>query len=855
MKKRLLKILLFIILFVPFFNVSATSHSMITISTDSFSSADTSRDYYIGYSNTHNFSKMYFHQIITDDGESYLAYCLDDGMTAPTAQGQIYSANYNWDQAFYNKTGAVLSEKQFNTLRNIMAVSLQLSGESVGDFVNYSDNTAKKGVLATQILIWEIMDGVRDDYRLSNYNSESPNTYDFVKTDPELKTIYENIVNAAWELDESNLPTSLGKTYIMHWNDGKGKYSVSGINVGLFTPSLYDGDLDVDNNEGNLTITSTEVIEEESTIQLQRIVGALYDRIRPEEIHYEPSSSSINSLHVFKFDQPTGRQKVLLGFYRGLDKGELKVKSEKGKFRITKKDTTTNKTIKGAEFKLYKCSSQTKCDTKETATIDMKNKDISDYVTIRKSGLYLIKETVVPSGYEKINDFYVTFTINDDGGVSATVDSSAKNVTKVTEGNTINLVIGNDAKYFNIKKIDGRDSKTQIKGAEFQIKKSDGTIMKFNQVSNGKYRYDSNGTITSLKSNDLSTYQVSGLPVGEYILEEKSVPYPYVLQGKQAERETKFRIDKNDFLQVYNYSTNKFIKASDVTITVKNFKTRISIIKTGLKSKIIPGVTFELYDKNKQNQIPLRYENGEYIYNSGGTPIQLVTNSNGLITINYLPEGTYYLKETSTPVDSGLVIDPNNQFTQVEVFVNRNDATPYNYRKEVRNGKGTFCFYKIDEDGNYLDSGKFKLQMYNVNTSKYEDKALIFNQDKTYTIDETSKSDIYTFSPISEGQTCFVDINAKGKYRIVEIEAPEGFVLPSVSETQAEIVINEYGYANGDALLINKKVKTGEGAQAQAELIINIQTGQNRVHYILALVTIIAIISGLIIYKKKIDKK
>ena len=43
------------------------------------------------------------------------------------------------------------------------------------------------------------------------------------------------------------------------------------------------------------------------------------------------------------------------------------------------------------------------------------------------------------------------------------------------------------------------------------------------------------------------------------------------------------------------------------------------------------------------------------------------------------------------------------------------------------------------------------------------------------------------------------------KYRIVEIEAPEGFILPELSETQAEIVINENGYAQGDSVIINKK--------------------------------------------------
>ena len=217
--------------------------------------------------------------------------------------------------------------------------------------------------------------------------------------------------------------------------------------------------------------------------------------------------------------------------------------------------------------------------------------------------------------------------------------------------------------------------------------------------------------------------------------------------------------------------------------------------------------------------------------------------------------GTYYLKEISTPVDSGLIIDPDNEWTKLTVSVKRSSATAYNITKEIRNAKGTFCFYKIDEDGNYLDSGKFKLQMYNTKTSKYEDKSLIFNSDKTYKIDATNKSDLYVFSPVSGGQTCFVDVDAKGKYRIVELEAPKGFLLPSSSEAMAEIEINEYGYASGDAVIMNRKIKVGTGANAQAEFIVNIQTGQDRINYIIIISSVVLLIGILIYVNKRIDKK
>ena len=842
--KKILKALNFIfvsILFLLPISAQAATHNIYSVSTDSFSTADVSRSYNIGYGNTYKFTKTYFHQI-TDGDTKILAHCLDDGLHAPSgASGKISSSD---TATLYNKGGSQIQDWQLNILKNIMAASYQYSG-NVSSLTTASP-TIKKNVLATQILVWEVMDGVRSDYSTSNYNSASPNTYDFVKTDSELQTIYENILSNASKLAGNNKPSSFGKTYILHWDDNKEAYTLNGdISIGEYRIDSFDSSKltaeisNTVNSQNYISITSKNEITTPQTVKLKFSKGS--------------TLNDANRFRWFTFNSSSGNQKLVLGYYQGSASGELSVKTESGKFTITKKDSTTNKNLKGAVFELDRCKKITSCE--KFKTIDMKNKAVSDEIEVNKSGWYRLRETTVPFGYEKMEDVLFLVSIQDDGKVKLSINQNYNFITQDENNNlVVNMNVKEDAKNFQIKKIDGRTNE-EIKGATFQIKKSDNTVVKFVKEADGKYRYDENGTVTSLVSTNLSSYTIALLPEGEYILEELSVPYPYVLASKQIERETKFKIDKTDYLQTYNYTSNTYIKSSDVTITVKNYKTRVTIIKTGLKSKPVQGVTFELYDSNKNSQIPVRIENGEYIYNKNGTPIQLVTDAQGQIVINYLPGGTYYLKEIKTPDDSGLAIDPNNQWTEIKVYVNRSSATPYNYRKEVRNAKGSFCFYKIDVDCNYLDSGKFILQMYNEKTSKYDDKPLIFNSDKTYSIDTTNKSDIYTFSPISEGQTCFVDVDVKGKYRVVEIEAPEGFVLPKSSETQAEITINEYGYATGDAVIINKKINVGEGAEAQAELIINIQTGQTRIHYIIIIIAIISLIMGLLIFKKKIDKK
>ena len=68
MKNKFIKIILFIILLIPFSNVNAATQNMVSTETRNFSSADVSTTYYIGYGNTYNFRRTYFHQISEGSG-------------------------------------------------------------------------------------------------------------------------------------------------------------------------------------------------------------------------------------------------------------------------------------------------------------------------------------------------------------------------------------------------------------------------------------------------------------------------------------------------------------------------------------------------------------------------------------------------------------------------------------------------------------------------------------------------------------------------------------------------------------------------------------------------------------------
>lgn len=846
MKKNIIKFISFIIfislLLIPSKSVFAASQTMYTEDMTNVSSTLNRTTSYNFGSWQYKFNKMYYHSITTDDGNEYLGYCLDIKLKAPNAGGVLNST----ESQLYDRSSNVMSAERIELLKNILAGGYQFNG-SVSDFKTSADSDAKYNYLATQILVWEVMTGVRNNYDPTTVSAASPNTLDFIATDSKLKTAYEVRLSNASLLAGNGKPDSFGKTYTLHWNDGNDRYESNAINIGFYNKSgsIPEGIAVSDKNSENYVyIYSANEITTAQKVNFNFTAG-----------------NTLDDSGVFKWFSfstgPQSNQRVLLSYFRKTATADLNVKTEEGKFTILKQDSTTKKSIKGAVFELYKCKNRYTACTEKVATIDMKKKTVSSDITIKKSGLYMLKETIIPFGFEKISDTYLTLNIDDNGKVTATSDDPTHIKKNPNKPDQLQIVISNDEKYFNIKKVDGRTG-TNINGATFKIKKSDGTVMKFEKNADGQYRYDEDGTIEELVASNLSTYSISLLPEGEYILEEVAVPYPYVLSSNQAERETKFKITNSDnsYLQVYNYSTKKYNIDTDVTITVKNFETKVTIIKHGKSNKKVPGVIFELYDSKKQSQIPLKIDNGQYVYDKNVSPIQLTTDSAGQIVIRYLPEGTYYLKEVQTPDDSGLVIDPSNEWTELKIYVKRDSATPYNYSKEIRNAKGEFCFYKIDEDGNYLDTGTFKLQMYNESTSRFEDQALIFNNSTNkFTIDSKKESNVYTFSPVSNGETCFVDINAKGKYKIVEIEAPDGFVLPSASEAQVEIEINENGYAIGDAVIINRKQVVNTGAEAQAELIINIQTGQTRIRYTIVICSILAIIIGLLVFKKKIDKK
>ncbi len=865
MKKIFVKFLVFVILFIPTTSVFADDWEYDYKRMPLNDIVDTSKitqnmtvkgNYKMEIKKINNTYYKTVH-VAKKDGKIYHGYCLHVGKA-------IYkNAVLKLHKGFTdlpNSDGVIITDTQQKVLKNILASGYQNGEGGINKFVNgnygelgtCSNKTICTKVLATQILVWEVMAGARTSYQeVPNINPETSPYNKLVSINSNLKNAYKKILDDANDLaTDVKTPKVFGTTINLKWSDATGKYVSDKINIGEYniktsnSSTLTISSKDKDNN---VVISSTTPITSAKEIKAELVKGQTTDG--STEFRWFRFEKNSNGQSIAKGQA----QDIVMGDYSIVKKKSFNISTETGQFKISKIDSVTKEILKGSKFNLYKCSGSN-CATKDfVREIDLTVNAQTVNIAISKSGEYLFEEIQTPKGYESIGQFRVEFSIEGKYANIKNIYSSLGNIQKIEENKLFySLVIGNKPKQIAINKINGKDNSV-VKGATFRIL-SNGQPLKFDKIED-VYRYSVSGTITDIQDVTTGTYNVALLPEGQYVLEEINTPYPFSLQNTEEERQTKFSIDSNSDLLIWNYTTNSYDRASNASIIVKNFTTEVQIIKSGENGELLGNVKFELYDSSKQKQIGLikNETTGNYEYPSEQSTSlsQIITNAEGRAKILYLPAGTYYLKETNSG-DNGTVINKDTEWTQIDVTVTRNSSDIV--VKSLVNKKASFNFYKIDEDGNYLSTGKFKLQKYNTNKAKYEDAPLIYNEkDNTYTIDTTGKSSLYVFTP-KKGIATFVSMNAKAKYRIVEIEAPEGFVLPKVSETHAEFVINENGYAIGNTTIINKKITVGEGAQASAELIINISTGQERIRYALIISSLAIIIIGLFILNKKIKK-
>lgn len=175
----------------------------------------------------------------------------------------------------------------------------------------------------------------------------------------------------------------------------------------------------------------------------------------------------------------------------------VQMKDDTTKYQFVKKDNKGN-ILSGAKLQLS--DEDTKDVVAEWTTSDTPY--TVSKLTVGKT--YRLKELSAPSPRYKLADD-ITFTVKD-----------------TSEIQTITMT---DEIYYGSVTIQKQDDEgNNLGGAEFELYKSDGTKLSTTKNDDGKYSVSSNGTVTSMPTDDNGKLIIDTLELGKYYLTESKAP-------------------------------------------------------------------------------------------------------------------------------------------------------------------------------------------------------------------------------------------------------------------------------------------------------------------------------------------
>lgn len=175
----------------------------------------------------------------------------------------------------------------------------------------------------------------------------------------------------------------------------------------------------------------------------------------------------------------------------------VQMKDDITKYQFVKKDNKGN-ILSGAKLQL------SDDDTKDVIAEWTTSETPYTVSKLTVGKTYRLKELSAPSPRYKLADD-ITFTVKD--------TSEIQTITMVDEINYGSVTI---------QKQD--DEGNNLAGAEFELYKSDGTKLSTTKNDDGKYSVSSNGTVTSMPTDDNGKLLIDTLELGKYYLTESKAP-------------------------------------------------------------------------------------------------------------------------------------------------------------------------------------------------------------------------------------------------------------------------------------------------------------------------------------------
>lgn len=375
---------------------------------------------------------------------------------------------------------------------------------------------------------------------------------------------------------------------------------------------------------------------------------------------------------------------------------------KKGQFTLTKISDRTKQLLSGAEFELYNADG-THADEKTYIT------DASGELTVKDLawGKYYLLESKAPKGY-RLSEEKIEFEINAETAEDPE-GKTVENEQKPAKATLVKCELDEGHEYEEVTK-SSQIGDVAIKGAVYRLYDSNG-----NQISTGVT--DADGKIYA-----------EDLTFGDYYFEEVVAATGYEKYPERIE----FTVGADETEKALVIGTADSRRTGNVWLQ-----------KLDDEKESVKDAVYGLYDSNGKlltvDEVNTGKKDGKYIYVSDGTggSGEMITSSEGIIEVEGLYWGDYYIKEIKAP--TGYALDE----TAHEFTVDKNNvaATVMIYSTDPRI-KGKAELTKVDEadEDTTLEGAVFTL--YRNDGTVYDDD-LVTDGDGKITVDELEWGSYY----------------------------------------------------------------------------------------------------------------
>lgn len=687
---------------------------------------------------------------VSKNGVTQQAICIEAGVSYSTGSSYVGKASSD-DYMLMLPTKAQRDLK----IELISGFNSQVTKSPVAN-TNLDDFS-----FATQIISWEIQQGLRTGYGKSDLavNSKIPNTpktayYDQLKGRPAEKC-YEYILNKmkAYSIVPSFTVTNKAKapTHTMEYNSSTKKYSIT-------LP---------DSNKSNMPASAFN------------IPGVTVTKSGYDYTFSTTSKISGTKACTYKANRTTGKQLVVwksngdsqtmadgiddpVRFYANFKTSDLGTAQIK-KVWEHNHDTSSTKADNSDIYFTIKNSSGTA--VKATGSAGSYTYSASGSVSqfkLNSSNTFLVKS--LPAGTYTVTEHgknsdgsipYYTRT----GGVSKTVTVTAGSTGTVTFTNTRNTGTGEVIKTWidtNGNAIAASNNVERNKQIYFRIKNADGKYITANGTKySGSYTFTGTSTkATSLYVNpSTGTFTVSDLPTGKYTVYEYGSPEGYSVN--KAYQTITISRDKT--------SSVSFINSEDSgTAQIKKVWLSDTTLSASEKANLEKNVYFTVKDANGK-YIKVTGSAGAYVYAGTQTTANNLKLSGSKFNVSKLPMGTY----TVTEINNASGYNPKTQ-TKTVTIANKGETKSVSFTNK---STPVVVIRKHFSDEDNLTEAQLKEQYAKVTVNLQVlgySGSVSSNPPAGYYVEFTGTKGNYTFKGISATKTSATDLklNENGEMTI-----------------------------------------------------------------------------------------